>query len=73
MRLSTFLCRVGGPACRQIEVKMFMAEAFAGMGDEDLLFQLPDDIEGPIVVDPSFVADRLSEILEDEDLQRYIL
>jgi ATP-dependent HslUV protease ATP-binding subunit HslU len=40
---------------------------------EDLLFDLPDAGRERIVVDPDFVKDRLSSILEDEDLQRYIL
>jgi ATP-dependent HslUV protease ATP-binding subunit HslU len=40
---------------------------------EDLLFDLPDGGRERIVVDPDFVRDRLSSILEDEDLQRYIL
>jgi ATP-dependent HslUV protease ATP-binding subunit HslU len=41
---------------------------------EDVLFDLPDvGVGEEIVVDPAFVRDRLSEILEDEDLQKYIL
>ena len=40
---------------------------------EDLLFELPEAGKEQIVVDPSFVRDRLSSILEDEDLQKYIL
>jgi ATP-dependent HslUV protease ATP-binding subunit HslU len=40
---------------------------------EDLLFDLPEAGKERIVVDPAFVRDRLSAILEDEDLQRYIL
>jgi len=40
---------------------------------EDLLFELPEAGKEQIVVDPAFVRDRLSSILEDEDLQKYIL
>ena len=40
---------------------------------ENLLFDLPDRSKETVLVDPSFVRDRLSGILEDEDLQRYIL
>jgi ATP-dependent HslUV protease ATP-binding subunit HslU len=40
---------------------------------EDLLFDLPEDGRDHILVDPPFVRERLSGILEDEDLQRYIL
>jgi ATP-dependent HslUV protease ATP-binding subunit HslU len=40
---------------------------------EDLLFQLPEEGKDTIVVDPPFVRNRLSDILEDEDLQKYIL
>jgi len=40
---------------------------------EDLLFDLPDTGEGKVVVDPPFVRERLAGILDDEDLQRYIL
>jgi len=40
---------------------------------EDVLFELPEEGRTSIVVDPPFVRDRLGDILEDEDLQRYIL
>jgi ATP-dependent HslUV protease ATP-binding subunit HslU len=40
---------------------------------EDLLFRLPEEGLDTIVVDLPFVQDRLKEILEDEDLRRYIL
>jgi ATP-dependent HslUV protease ATP-binding subunit HslU len=40
---------------------------------ENLLFELPEEGKDRIVVDPPFVRERLSGILEDEDLQRYIL
>ncbi len=40
---------------------------------EDLLFDLPEESLETIVVDPPFVRERLSGILEDEDLQKYIL
>jgi ATP-dependent HslUV protease ATP-binding subunit HslU len=40
---------------------------------ENLLFELPEEGKGGIVVDPAFVRERLSGILEDEDLRRYIL
>jgi len=40
---------------------------------ENLLFDLPEGGKDRVVVDPPFVRDRLSGILEDEDLRRYIL
>jgi ATP-dependent HslUV protease ATP-binding subunit HslU len=40
---------------------------------ENLLFELPEEGKEGIVVDPSFVRERLSGIQEDEDLRRYIL
>jgi ATP-dependent HslUV protease ATP-binding subunit HslU len=40
---------------------------------EDLLFQLPEEGRETVVMDLSFVRERLSTILEDEDLRRYIL
>ena len=40
---------------------------------ENLLFDLPEEGKDKIVVDPPFVRDRLSGILDDEDLRRYIL
>jgi len=40
---------------------------------ENLLFDLPEEGKDRIVVDPPFVRQRLVGILDDEDLQRYIL
>jgi ATP-dependent HslUV protease ATP-binding subunit HslU len=40
---------------------------------EDLLFELPEEGKEKILVDVEFVRNRLSNILEDEDLRRYIL
>ncbi len=40
---------------------------------EDVMFELPDMAEKRIVVDPARVVDRLKEIVEDEDLRKYIL
>jgi ATP-dependent HslUV protease ATP-binding subunit HslU len=40
---------------------------------EDLLFDLPEKGKEKILVDLPFVQDRLKDILEDEDLRRYIL
>jgi ATP-dependent HslUV protease ATP-binding subunit HslU len=40
---------------------------------ENLLFDLPEEGGEQVVVDVAFVRDRLAGILEDEDLQRYIL
>lgn len=40
---------------------------------ENVLFQLPEEGQGTLVVDREFVQSRLASILEDEDLQRYIL
>ena len=40
---------------------------------ENLLFELPEEGKDRVVLDPSFVRERLGGILEDEDLRRYIL
>jgi ATP-dependent HslUV protease ATP-binding subunit HslU len=40
---------------------------------EDVLFDLPDGRTEPITVDNIVVRDRLKEIVEDEDLRKYIL
>ena len=40
---------------------------------EDLMFGLPEDGTGHLVVDRAFVRDRLKKVAEDEDLRRYIL
>jgi ATP-dependent HslUV protease ATP-binding subunit HslU len=40
---------------------------------EDVLFDLPDRGTAPIAVNAAVVRDRLKEIVEDEDLRKYIL
>ncbi|MFQ6131903.1 MAG: ATP-dependent protease ATPase subunit HslU [Armatimonadota bacterium] len=40
---------------------------------EDVSFEAPDMKEAKLVVDADFVRERLAEVLEDEDLSRYIL
>jgi ATP-dependent HslUV protease ATP-binding subunit HslU len=40
---------------------------------ENVLFGLPEEGKGTIVVDLPFVQERLSQIMDDEDLRRYIL
>ena len=41
---------------------------------EEILFKLPDEtMDGPLVVNREFVRTHLEEIVEDEDLRRYIL
>jgi ATP-dependent HslUV protease ATP-binding subunit HslU len=40
---------------------------------EDILFDLPDAGEKEIRIDAKIVRDRLKDIVEDEDLRRYIL
>jgi len=40
---------------------------------EDLLFRLPEEGHESILVDLPFVQERLKDIMEDEDLRRYIL
>jgi len=40
---------------------------------EDVLYELPDGGSKEISVDRALVSDRLKEIVEDEDLRRYIL
>jgi ATP-dependent HslUV protease ATP-binding subunit HslU len=40
---------------------------------EDIMFELPDLEEKNIVIDPARVGDRLKDIVEDEDLRKYIL
>jgi ATP-dependent HslUV protease ATP-binding subunit HslU len=40
---------------------------------EDVLFELPDRGNAPIVVDQNVVRERLKTIVEDEDLRKYIL
>jgi len=40
---------------------------------EEVLFELPEGVGAPILVDRAFVLDRLKKTAEDEDLSRYIL
>lgn len=40
---------------------------------EDVLYELPDRGKAPISVDVATVTDRLKQIVDDEDLRRYIL
>lgn len=40
---------------------------------EEVMFSLPEEGQGAISVDGDFVRERLSGIIEDEDLTRYIL
>ena len=40
---------------------------------EDVMFDLPEEGEHRIEIDAAFVRDELQEVLEDEDLRRYIL
>ena len=40
---------------------------------EEVLYELPDRESKEITVDRAMVSDRLKEIVEDEDLRRYIL
>ncbi|HET9441242.1 MAG TPA: ATP-dependent protease ATPase subunit HslU [Longimicrobiales bacterium] len=41
---------------------------------EDILFDLPDaQSAGKIIIDAGFVRDRLKDVVEDEDLRKYIL
>jgi ATP-dependent HslUV protease ATP-binding subunit HslU len=40
---------------------------------EDVLYELPDRGRNPITVDAALVRERLKQIVEDDDLRRYIL
>lgn len=40
---------------------------------EDLLFDAPDHAQETIIIDKTYVVERLKKIVEDEDLSRYIL
>jgi ATP-dependent HslUV protease ATP-binding subunit HslU len=40
---------------------------------EDAMYELPDRGKEPIAVDAAMVSDRLKQVVEDEDLRRYIL
>lgn len=40
---------------------------------EDVLFNLPEEGQGALTIDRDFVANRLENIMDDEDLRRFIL
>ena len=40
---------------------------------EDILYELPDQGQGTVTVDAELVRERLKQVVEDEDLRRYIL
>ncbi len=40
---------------------------------QDVSFDAPDDVSGPVVVDAKYVQDKLASIVEDRDLSHYIL
>jgi len=40
---------------------------------DELLFEVPAKLSGSVTVDRAFVAERLADIIRDEDLSRYIL
>ncbi len=40
---------------------------------EEISFDAPDEVQGQITVDAAFVRERLSDVVNDEDLSRYIL
>ena len=40
---------------------------------EDILFEAPDMAEKNIVIDETYVNNKLKDIKDDEDLSRYIL
>ena len=40
---------------------------------EDILFDAPDKVSGQMTVDAAYVVEKLTAIMEDEDLSRYIL
>jgi len=40
---------------------------------EDISFEAPENKNGKLVIDKKYVRDKLSEIVKDEDLSRYIL
>jgi ATP-dependent HslUV protease ATP-binding subunit HslU len=40
---------------------------------EDILFDVPDQRRGKIVISAELVRNSLKDIIEDEDLSRYIL
>ena len=40
---------------------------------EDISFEAPEKKNGKLVIDEKYVKEKLSEIVKDEDLSRYIL
>jgi ATP-dependent HslUV protease ATP-binding subunit HslU len=40
---------------------------------EEVMFDLPETSTGTLVVDRTFVRDRLKKVADDEDLSRFIL
>jgi ATP-dependent HslUV protease ATP-binding subunit HslU len=40
---------------------------------EEVAFEAPDSLSGRVVIDRQYVLDRLGELLEDQDLSRFIL
>ena len=40
---------------------------------ETVSFNAPDEVQGRVVIDRAYVQDRLSELLKDQDLSRFIL
>jgi ATP-dependent HslUV protease ATP-binding subunit HslU len=40
---------------------------------DDLLFEAPSERTGQVIIDKEFVTERLGDIIQDEDLSRYIL
>jgi ATP-dependent HslUV protease ATP-binding subunit HslU len=40
---------------------------------EDISFNAPDMKDGDLTIDATYVNDKLTEIIKDEDLSRYIL
>jgi ATP-dependent HslUV protease ATP-binding subunit HslU len=40
---------------------------------DDLLYDAPESRSGRVVIDREYVADRLADIIADEDLSRYVL
>ena len=40
---------------------------------EEVMFQLPEGVGDPVLVDRDFVRERLKKVADDDDLSRYIL
>jgi ATP-dependent HslUV protease ATP-binding subunit HslU len=40
---------------------------------EDLMFEVPDPSVNEIIVDEAYISEKLDEVIQDEDLSRYIL